>query len=285
MILRRVRDSRADAEAVQGVTAAAFGGGWGERGERQTARFHRRVRHLAAADPRGCWLAEDSSGRPVGAVLASRREGLWGLSLLVVVPDAQGKGLGTALLRRALDYSKGTLRGVICGTSHPVAARAYQRAGFTLHPTMRLSGTVDAGAVTVPDGPAVEGGPGMRSLMDSVDRRLRGGAHGPDHGELLRHDRLIVADDLAGSGYCFLGDDGVIALLAATSRRIAVRLLTSALLSLPPGSTATVRHLTAEQDWAVDACLTAGLELGHDGYLALRGMRPPAPYLPSIDFL
>ncbi len=94
-----------------------------------------------------------------------------------------------------------------------------------------------------------------------------------------------MADDLAGSGYCYLDDDGRIELLAATSRRIAVRLLTSALLSLPPGAATVVRHLTAEQEWAVDVGLAAGLDLAADGYLGLRGMRPPAPYLPSAGYL
>lgn len=283
MILRPIRDTAADAEAVREVAASAFeGGAWDDR---RTARFRRRVRHLAVTDPPGCWLAEEDGGRPVGAVLASRREGLWGLSLLAVAPGARGKGLGTQLLDRALEYSRGTLRGMICCTPHQAAARVYHRAGFTLHPTMRLTGTVDAADVEVPDGPAVEGGPGQRALMDSVDRRVRGSAHGPDHDELLKHHRVIVADDLAGSGYCYVSDEGVVGLLAATSRRIAVRLLSSALLSLPAGAPAVVRHLTAEQDWAVGVGLDAGLRLAHDGYLALRGMRPPAPYLPSPQFL
>ncbi len=283
MILRRVRDNRADAEAVRTVTAAAFGGD--EWSERRTVRFTRRVRHLAGTDPAGCWLAEDDAGDPVGVALASLREGLWGLSLLAVVPGAQGKGVGTELMRRAAAYGRGTLRGVICARPHSGAARVYRAAGFSLHPTMRLSGTVDATRLTVPDGPAIEGGPAQRDLMDSVDRRLRGAAHGPDHGELLLHCRVVVADDLAGSGYCYLDEDGTVELLAATSRRIAVRLLTSALLSLPPGATATVRHLTAEQEWALDVGFAAGLDLSADGYLCLRGRRPPAPYLPSVQFL
>ncbi|MDT0344665.1 GNAT family N-acetyltransferase [Streptomyces litchfieldiae] len=283
MILHQVRDNRADAEAVHTVTTAAFPDE--EWSERRTARFLRRVRHLATTDPAGCWLAEDDAGTPVGAVLASLRESLWGLSLLVVAPGAQGKGVGTELMRRALAYSRGTLRGMICARPHAAAARVYRGAGFGLHPTMRMTGTVDATRLSVPDGPAIEGGPAHRDLMDSVDRRLRGSAHGPDHEELLRHCRVVVADDLGGSGYCYLADDGRVELLAATSRRIAVRLLTSALLGLPAGATATLRHLTAEQEWALDVGFAAGLDLAPDGWLCLRGMRPPRPYLPSVQYL
>jgi GNAT superfamily N-acetyltransferase len=283
MLLRQLRDTRADAEAARVLAAAVFSDG--EWSEGRSVRFARRVRHLAATDPDGSWLAEDDAGRPLGAALASRREGLWGLSLLVVGPGAQGKGVGTALMRRVLAYGHGTLRGMICATRHPAAARVYRASGFSLHPTMRMTGTVDRSRLGVPDGPAIEGGPGHRALMDSVDRRLRGGAHGPDHEELLRHCRVVVADDLAGSGYCYVDESGRVELLAATSRRIATRLLGSALLSLPAGATASLRHLTAEQQWAVDVGFAAGLTLDADGYVCLRGMRPPAPYLPSPAFL
>jgi GNAT superfamily N-acetyltransferase len=285
MLLRRVRDERGDAEAVRTVAAAAAGEAPAAWPPGRTVRFHRLTRHLAATDPAGCWLAEDAAGRPVGAVLTGRRESLWGLALLAVVPEARGKGVGSALLDRALAYTRGTLRGMVCGDGDPVGARLLRGAGFTLHPVLRMAGPVDASALTVPDGPAIEGGPGDRDLMDSVDRRLRGAAHGPDHAELLLHHRVVVADDLAGSGYCYLADDGHVELLAATSRRIAVRLLSSALLSLPPGTHATVPRLTADQEWAVDVGFAAGLTPSPGGHLYLRGMRPPAPYIPSAVFL
>jgi hypothetical protein len=67
--------------------------------------------------------------------------------------------------------------------------------------------------------------------------------------------------------------------------RIGQRLLTTALLSLPEGAEAKVWNLTAEQEWAVDVGLAAGLELSNAGYLCLRGMRPPTPYVPSDAFL
>lgn len=291
MILRQVRDSKDDAEAVRLTSDAAFAASNAAKGDRpeeddeyRAILFRSVVRHLARTDPSGCWLAMDDSGQPMGAALSTRREGTWGLSLLVVVPEAQGKGLGKALLARTLAYGHGCLRGLVCGSRHPHAARAYRAAGFALHPAMRLRGTVDHAGLEPPTGAVVEGGPGLRDLMDSVDRRLRGGAHGPDHVELLRHYRCLVSDDLAGSGYAYL-HDGRVELLAATSRRIAARLLTTALLSLAPGAAAEVPHLTADQEWAVDVGLAAGLELTTRGYICVRGMRPPAPYLPSGMFL
>ncbi|MCF6525799.1 GNAT family N-acetyltransferase [Streptomyces sp. JJ36] len=285
MLIRPVRDTEDDAEAVRRVLSAAFEHPEEEWTPERVARSHEKTRHVARSDPGGCRLAEDASGRPVGAALSVIREGTWGLSLLVVRPETASRGLGTALLSQAVAYGRGCLRGLICCSRHPAAARAYRRAGFDLHPTMRMRGTVDPARLAAPDGPVVAGSAAHRDLMDSVDRRLRGGAHGVDHAFLLRHHRLLVADDLAGSGYCYLTAEGKVELLAASSRRLAVRLLTAALLSVPEGTEAVVHDLTAEQQWAVDVGLAAGLELTTAGYVCLRGMRPPAPYIPSGAFL
>ena len=38
-------------------------------------------------------------------------------------------------------------------------------------------------------------------------------------------------------------------------------------------------HLTAANPWAVDLGRTASLELHQEGFLGLRGMKPPAPYV------
>jgi GNAT superfamily N-acetyltransferase len=297
VILRPVRDDEEDAEVVRMISSAAFGASHVLKGEapqgppsaEEIARQHSITRHLARSDPGGCWLIEDETAGPLGAgpvgvVLSTRREGTWGLSLLAVVPGAQGKGVGKALLARALVHGRACLRGIICGSRHPVAARTYRRAGFTLHPTMRLTGPVDRAGLRPPDGAVHEGTARHRDLLDSLDRRTRGGAHGADHEELLRHHRLLVVDDLAGSGYCYLRG-GSVELIAATSRRLASRLLTAALLSVPEGETARVDRLTAEQDWALDVGIAAGLEITNAGYVCLRGMRPPMPYIPSGIFL
>ncbi|MGW5353696.1 GNAT family N-acetyltransferase [Streptomyces sp. NPDC004031] len=289
MILRPVRDDDADAGLVREITAAAFAAphalpaGPAAPPRPADAREHDRTRHLARTDPGGCWIAEDETAGPVGAVLSSRREGTWGLSLLVVTPGAQGKGVGKALMARALVHGRACLRGIICCSRNPVAARTYRRAGFTLHPAMRLTGVVDPSRLPPPDGAVHEGTERHRDLMDSVDRRSRGGARGPDHEQLLRHFRLLVVDDLAGSGYCYADDHGVHA-LAATSRRLATRLLTAALLTMPEGRAVRVTELTAEQEWAVDVGLAAGLAVSTAGYLCLRGMRPPNPFIPSRLF-
>ncbi|WP_407916345.1 GNAT family N-acetyltransferase [Kitasatospora sp. NE20-6] len=286
VIVRRVQDTSADASAVREVAWAAHGAPSGPPdGPRRAVLHEARTRHLVGTDPEGCWLAE-LDGRVVGAALSLRREGVWVLALFAVHPDAQGRGVGRMLLERAVVHGRGCLRGMLCASSSQAAVRSYRRAGFTLHPTMVLRGAVDRSGLLDPgDIPVHPGGTAQLHLLDSVDRRLRGAAHGVDHAFLLaHHDELLVADSLAGSGYCYR-DGGAVKLLAATSRRIATRLLREALARVPDGTEASVEFLTAEQEWAVDVGLEVGLSVGTRGYLGLRGMRPPVPYVPSGGFL
>ncbi|MFJ2580514.1 GNAT family N-acetyltransferase [Kitasatospora aureofaciens] len=286
MILRQVRDTAADAEAVQELSLASFAGPDDhDRAAAPTPVQLARTRHLARTDPQGCWLAE-SGGEAVGAVLSMRREGLWMPSLFMVRPQAQGKGVGRLLLERAAAHGRGCLRGMVCVLQSPAAARRYRLAGFTLHPAMRLSGRVDrAGLIDPGDIPVHRGNTTHRHLLDSVDRRLRGSAHGPDHELMLGHfEELLIADSLAGSGYCYR-DGGEVKLLAATTKRIAARLLREALARVPEGVPARVDFLTAEQEWALDVGLEVGLTPEPQGYVGLHGMKPPAPYLPSGAFL
>lgn len=299
MLLRPVQDSDDDAEAVRLLAGGATGPGSGpspgetpqsgwlpapRAGAPGPAACRELIRHLARTDPGGSWLAVGACGQPAGAVQSFVREGTWGLALLAVRPGARRAGIGTALLERAAAHGRGCLRGMACCPEDPAAARALRKAGLALHPAMRLRGIVRPERLADPDGPVVAGPAGQRDLLDSVDRRLRGGAHGPDHDHLMRHCRLLVADDLAGSGYCYLRGDGRLELLAATSRRLATRLLTAALHGLA-GRAASIPHLTAEQQWALDVGLAAGLGPENAGYVCLRGMRAPAPYVPSAALL
>ncbi len=245
-------------------------------------RWRERAEHLLRHDPGGCWVAEED-GVVVGVALALRREGLWGLSSYGVLPALQGHGIGGALLDAAIGHGVGCLRGMICSSHDPRAARRYRGAGFKLHPAMRLSGRVDRGLLPVVEG-VREGSAGDLELCASVDRQVRGADHGPDHLLLLAQSTLLVADQLTGSGYCFTGPDGP-ELLAATSRRLASRLLWEALVRTDPEGDIGFGDVTAEQDWAVDIGLAAGLAVHNEGYLCLRHMRPPTPYLPSARFM
>ena len=255
----------------------------GPRPPERAERWQRHAQHLLNHDPDGCWVAEDDEGI-AGAALSLRRDGLWGLSAYAVLPRAQGRGIGKALLEAALRYSEGCLRGMICSSQDPRAARRYRLAGFALHPAMVVTGTVARELLPVVDG-IREGRAGEADFCDSVDRQVRGSAHGVDHRILAEDNAVLVSDLMTGSGYCYVDRRGSPALLAATNRRVAQRLLWSALAMSSPDESVSFGDVTAEQQWAVDVALAAGLTVRNEGYVCVRHMRPPAPYLPSGRYL
>jgi GNAT superfamily N-acetyltransferase len=231
-----------------------------------------RTQHLVATDPGGCWVAEDGPDL-LGVVVSFVREKMWLLASYAVVPRSQGLGLGRALLAPALDHGRGSLRAMLNASNDPKAVRRYHEAGFTLHPQMFLRGRPDRSQIPVID-KVREGSENDVDLMDSIDRQTRGAAHGVDHQVLIRHHRLVVSESSTGQGYAYL-DDGT-ALLAATDRRTAARLLWEAIAS---SDDVLIGHITPENDWAVDVGLAARLELDQAGYAGLRHMKPPKPYL------
>lgn len=238
----------------------------------------RRTEHFLQTDPGGCWVVEDRSGM-LGFATSIRRELLWCLATYVVRPGLQGQGLGRPLLEAALTHSRGCLRGMLSASSDPKAVRRYRAAGFELHPQMFLSGTVDRSAIPVVDSvhdKVREGTDADRELMDSLDRRTRGAAHGPDHGLMLGSFRLLLSDTSTGSGYAYMSP-GRLQLLAASNRRTAQRLLWAVLADCP--GEALVPHVTPANHWAIDVGLAARLDLHQSGYLGLRGMKPPGPYV------
>jgi hypothetical protein len=234
-------------------------------------------------DPGGCWVADDASGL-LGASVALKRDLTWVLATFAVRPGVQGRGVGKQLLDAALGYGDGCLRAMLSASPDPRAARRYRSAGLTLYPVMFLSGKVDRGLLPVVDR-VREGSASDIDLMNSVDRRVRDAAHGVDHEFMTATHRLIVVDRSTGSGYAYVEPGGGPYLLAATNRRTACDLLWETLAASSPEEPCLISHVSPDNEWAVDIGMTARMELHSTGYLALRGMKPPMPYLPSGHFL
>ena len=249
----------------------------------RSAAWQERAGHLLRHDAGGCFVAEDPSG-VLGAALSMRRDTTWLLSALVVRTDVQGRGVGRQLLDAALTHGRGCLRGMIASSDDPAATRRYRSAGFSLHPTMVLRGRVPRELLPVVER-VREGSAGDIDLMDSVDRRTRDAAHGVDHELLLAHYRLVVVDRPTGEGYAYLEEGGGAYLLAATNRRTATDLLWESLAASDPAAEVEIRRVTPANEWAVDVGMAARMRLSTSGYLALRDLKPPAPYLPSGFFL
>jgi RimJ/RimL family protein N-acetyltransferase len=243
-----------------------------------SAQWIERMRHFLEADPAGCWVA-DHEGEIVGFAISQNRDHLWYLATYGVLTDRQGLGIGKRLLDEALAHA-GERPGLFSSTNHPAATRRYRLAGFALHPQMRMVGVVDRSTL-----------PAVRGLRDGtlddlewvnrLDEKIRGAGHGADHAFMAERMRLVVAS--RRRGYVYIDERGRPALLAATDEQTAQALLWKA-LAASSGET-LVNCITTANHWAIDVGLAARLDLGQEGYLAVRGLREPAPYLASGHFL
>jgi len=235
------------------------------------------------ADPAGAWAADDDEGRIIGCGLASVRDGIWGLSYLAVDPDRQARGVGRALLDACLAHGRDARGGLIQSSVDPRAMRLYATSGFDAVPCLAAAGILDRTAI-----PATlrarDAAPEDLELASAIGREVRGGAYDPA-------DLRTFVD--SGFGFLRCGDDGIAfhigghpVLLAAREDEAATDLLWSCLAAAPAGGTVNVDCLSAGQDWAIRACLAAGLALSPDAPLFVRGeLGPLRPWLPSGAYL
>jgi GNAT superfamily N-acetyltransferase len=239
-----------------------------------------RYRRCLESDPGGAWVAEHD-GALVACALAILRDGVWGLSLLVVHPGFQSGGLGREILARANAYANGARGRIVVSSPDPRAIRAYLRLGLEAHPCLRATGK--------PRGVAPADGVREGTLADipfteEVDRHVRNAAHGADLATVMAMGgTLLIAP---GRGYATVRRGGVVGILAAYDEDGARDVLRT-LLARAAGEQALVEWLSARQRWALDVCLEAGLEIGSDcGAVFLDGdVGPFSPYLPSGAFL
>lgn len=240
------------------------------------------MRHLLQLDPAGAWAAV-AGGGVIGAAVAGVRERLWYLAQFHLVPGYQGRGIGRRLLQASLGHGAGAAAKLLHSSLDPQAMRTYQRAGFALEPTLQATGRVRRSAI-----PAVGG---IRfgdsedfDLASDVDRALRGSAHGPDLELLVRlGNRLLITDGGRRRGYALM--DTSPRIVAATDEETARSLLWSALAECSADDVA-VHVLRANQQWAVDVAVRAGLRLAPGGPLCTMGETGAmAPYLPHTGLL
>jgi GNAT superfamily N-acetyltransferase len=273
-----------DIDAVHQVTVDAFqdlNRRFGEPPEPAgpVAAARVRIGRLLAADPGGAWVAE-RRGEVVGCALALMREGVWGLSLLVVSPGAQSSGAGRELLARAWQYGAGARGRIVLASRDPRALRSYARLGLRIHPAVAARGR-PRNVQALPEVRA-----GTRHdlpLTEEVDRAVRGAAHGEDLLALVEAGGELLV--LPGRGYAVVRD-GAVRLLAAFDEDAAATLLRACLAAAGPHE-ASVEWITSAQNWAVAPCLEAGLQLRTDlGCVFLGGdVGPFRPYLPSGAYL
>lgn len=278
------RMAAADVDAVTGVVEAAdeaadraAGRTPEPRTPQRRAYFRAGMQRFVDRDPAGAWVAVDG-GTVTGMAEAIRRESFWGLAMLFVHPDAQGQGVGRALLDAALQYAEGATVRMILTSDDPRALRRYSRAGLAIHPAVEAEGSIDRTAI--PTGlPGRDGDAGDLDLVAAVDTGLRG-SRAEDVEYLLRAGTALeVVDTASGRGYAVHRDHHLV-MLGATDDATAELLLWRVLAQ--SGDRLEIWGLTAAQDWAVRVALAARLTVRGAGPLFLSGRpHPPGPWLPS----
>lgn len=139
-----VRQGHVDALVVEGAlagVAAWLPPGRYPLGTGEQLRAMPRLLGVAGAAPRA-FPRLGRFGANIDAAFPADRP--WYLAVVGVVPEAQGRGLGTRLLRPGLDRCDAAGGDCYLETDTAAAARLYTRLGFA---------TLEAGAQLLPDGP------------------------------------------------------------------------------------------------------------------------------------
>jgi GNAT superfamily N-acetyltransferase len=257
--------------------------------------------HLASTDPERFVVAvrtspESGQDRIVGFVSAIRRERLWYLSMLFVLPEVQRQGVGRALLawvmppgdERATGHGgrhadDGGVAAVSMATAtdsvQPISNALYATYGMVPKlPLLNLIGRPErtdafdplpsgVTAISFEDiaaGPP--GGPGHRELteaVDELDRDALGVAHPLEHRFLRSEARrgwLYRGPDGAALGYGYAGEAGRVGPVATTDAALVVPILGHLMSEVVPRG-AFALWLPGAADRAVTAALHAGFRL------------------------
>jgi putative acetyltransferase len=132
------RETRLDADPIEAVTLAAFAAA-----KYSEHREHLIVRALRASEQLTVSLVAELDGRIVGHAAASPvgisdgTPGWFGLGPVAVVPDSQGRGIGSGLVRRTLGtlVERGAAGCVVLGEPD-----YYRRFGFRTRGDLALPG-------------------------------------------------------------------------------------------------------------------------------------------------
>lgn len=216
-------------------------------------------------DPGGFWVAEADGGL-VGFGIAVQREHVWYLAALHVRPAYQSRGVGTEIVRRALQIAPpGSLLTVGADARTPVSNALYGR--FGMFPEMTLL------ELSGPAGPAQAGEtgllkPGAPAANDlaSIDRAVLGYARLQDHafwGSVPNLRGCTVAREGRAVGYAYVQADGAIGPIAVLDPAdLAPALDASIALSASLGATRARVRIPGAARAAIGGLLTRGWRYG-----------------------
>jgi GNAT superfamily N-acetyltransferase len=151
------------------------------------------------------FLAEDPE--PAGFSAAIVRDGVWFLSLLWVLPERHGGGIGSALLSETLAWGRDATAFTVVASPYPVAQLVYLRSSmYPLWLQIDMAGEVRA----APEPRGLEELTASdQKWVDDLDREVRGTKRPEDHGfwrEVARG--LALHRDGAPVGYVYVWPEG-----------------------------------------------------------------------------
>jgi GNAT superfamily N-acetyltransferase len=235
--------------------------------------------HLRSTDPERFVVATDRTGRVVAFASAVARERIWYLSMLFVLPELQGAGVGRTLLARVMPDDDGIARATATDSAQPISNALYTSVGIAPRmPLLNLTGLPErpeafgelpSGIVPVSfetliaDLPGGEGHRRLTEAIDILDREVLGAAHPVDHRFLRtesRHGWLYHGPDGVPLGYGYAGEAGRLGPLAVRDETLAAPILGHLASAVTPrGAFAT--WIPGASDRALRACLGAGFRL------------------------
>ena len=253
-----------------------------ERPADTITRSEYRVDHIRRHDPGGSWVA-DRDGDIVGCALATKREGIWFLSLLAVSTDVQSMGVGKRLLDASLTYADDAKGAWIMSSLDPRALHRYGSAGFALHLGYETKANVDR-SLLIAEPKVREGSYDTDAdWIDDLARAIRGAGYGVDlEAYKFRETRMLVLEDGNDRAYSFIGAKSLWN-LGATSPAIASRMLMASVAEgMGKDGEFSFASLTSNQQWAIDVALTLKMPLVPGVSICTRGnMGPLTPYIPN----
>jgi GNAT superfamily N-acetyltransferase len=234
--------------------------------------------HLQSTDPER-FLVATAGDRIVAFAAAVSRERVWYLSMLFVLPELQGAGVGRQLLERILPADARVIRATATDSAQPISNALYTKYGITPRmPLLNLSGlperpeafgTLPSGVVPVAFdtiAAGLPGGPGHQRLVaaiDALDREVIGAAHPMDHRFLQSEKRrswLYHGPDGMPLGYGYAGEAGRLGPVAVRDEALLAPIL-GHLTSVVPPRGAFATWVGGAADRALIALLGAGFRL------------------------
>jgi GNAT superfamily N-acetyltransferase len=199
-------------------------------------------RHLLATDPGGFLVGEqpgtDGNPRIVAFASAVRRDAVWFLSMLFVLPEAQSAGIGRNLLARLLPPDGSAALVTCTDAAQPISNGLYASLGMVPRmPLLRLVGLAERPAELprLPEGidavPFDEvdragdriGGAALDDEIAALDRDAAGFEHPADH-ELVRTEGragfLFIGPDRKPVGYGYASAAGRVGPIAVRDRAL-----------------------------------------------------------------